>query len=404
MKRNLKQLKTLASLALALSLSACGEASFQTGTQIAAQAAPGSYTVPAKVDILLVQDNTGSTVGLANEIHNETFNLLNSLSNKGWDYHFASIPITLAADPVNQRNLIEQVIASKHDANWDALSAWIKPYPGALATDTSLSILNTLFRTPSTYSEFPATGQTSYGNDEPGFESIKWILTHAQTKSARNFLRSDANLAIIVVSNGNDNSGLSDADCLRPDGTYFCSSNQTILNNYYNAFRALKPSASNVKFFSAVAMNTQNSNTCRGTTAKKGTNYIAMAQYFASTPVDLCQSNSVSSLLSQLDSSLQPITYEQISRFIVIDEEPNPASIHVGKILSDGSTVVNFTEGDPNGWNYLGYQSNVPVIQALTPNGMTTISSQSGYTIELLGTAVIVGSEEPVITYTPKVN
>ena len=101
----------LACAALAISSSGCGPAAFVVTPTQTQQQAPGSFSVAPKVDILLVQDDTGSSRPIFTSISSQLAQFLTSIQTQGWDYHLATIPLTTP-------RTIQQVQASQFDPNW----------------------------------------------------------------------------------------------------------------------------------------------------------------------------------------------------------------------------------------------------------------------------------------------
>lgn len=392
-------------------LSGCGKAEFQNAVVSNTQQAPATYEVPAKVDILLVKDDSGSTVPIYNELTAATKAFLNDLSGRGWDYRFASIPMTLTYDPeTDPREMqIEQIVGSAYDGNY--YPNWKEPYPGANPFDPMLRIGDDFFRTPESYSGFATAVNVFAGSSEPTFESIRWVLNHPSS-AANGFVRPDALTAVVVIGNGDDNSGVN--SCKRSDGRWVVcgpdmdnyqynpprkdNSYNTSLAFYKNEFAALKGSASRFKMFTAVA--NASSNNCKGSISLKGARYINMAQRFGtSTNVDICGSAPVTNVLSQLSGSLTSTRLDSLTRYASIGFKPDLGSpMKVVKHTASGD--VQLKPDDANGYRYVGAvtESNGPFyfLEIESPNGEVSYNNQvpvGSYIIELLGNGIIRGTE-----------
>ena len=81
------RIRALATASIALTLvsqvSACGRRHFEVSSSTSAQKAPGTYTIPPQIDILLAQDNSGSIYESYADIAREMPELLSALEAKG---------------------------------------------------------------------------------------------------------------------------------------------------------------------------------------------------------------------------------------------------------------------------------------------------------------------------------
>jgi hypothetical protein len=368
-------------LLAALFASGCGAQGYVPASTSAAQSAPGSFTVPAKVDVLLVEDDTGSMSEAYDAIAADMPQFLSGISGKGWDYHFATIPLTT-------RRPVAQVQASKHDGNWGA--QWTPPYPGALINGPG-TVSSGAFRFPENYADFLPRGyiNNSLGGMEPGFSNLLLHLQDSQMKST-GFMRPDALLAVVVVGNGNDTSGVT--FCKRSDGyTVPCEdagkpgTQASSFNSYLSQFQAIK-NAGLMRFYAAVA--TTASYNCKGGAAYTGTRYMQMAAALNGASFDIC-SNSVSSVLSSLDSNLQSVKIAMRSRYLFIEKDANVSTIVVTR--NDGVTIPQDTV---NGWTYAGYVNNVYAVDYPAPMNLA-----SGWAIELHGNYKLVGDQTATVTF-----
>lgn len=404
-------LVTLATLGAPLG---CGPKAFIKVPSTQTQTSPGTYTVPPKVDILLIEDNTGSAMEIFNNLSNNAQTFLQHLQSSGWDYHFAAIPLTTD-------QAITQVTASTYDANYG--SSWTSPYPGANSNNLE-NISSSVFVTMSNYINNGLLHYSDLSNgldgDEPGFYTIDKAL-HNRV-SGTGFSREDALLVVLVVGNGNDTSGVT--ICKRPDQyqgpceqlgysnpaaavkegvtcskdgkSVVCPSKATgasSLAQYKSDFLNLKSDSSEIKFFAGVAQQSQ----CLGQTAIIGSRYQDMASQLGGQTYDIC-SQSLSSVFTSLASSLASVRYAYQIHYLFVSQEPDPSTIQVIRYPNgDQNAGVTLNQDSQNGWTYAGYVTNVYTIDSPMP-----MDQASGYAIELHGTAELSGNDTASITYTPK--
>lgn len=389
----LTMLLTLASSGLA----GCGPQAFQIQQQSNRTTPPGELLTPPKVDVLFVQDNTGSIFNLYYTIQPKVTTFLNQLAASKWDFHFATTPlVTLRPQNVNQ------VATGPYDGNYG--SQWVSPYPGAVPQ--SMQIPSAFFRFPSQYTGFVSSSEvsTATGGLEPGFQTI-WNALHTGFQGT-GFQRPDAMLVIVMIGNGNDTSGVN--FCQRPDqvwvpceqvspsqGTYE-SSLQTWINNFRN-IALTEQASSSVRFYSTVS---SVQGTCLGSQAYQGDRYIRMAQALGGTQADLCANPNISSaldtLFNNLSTQLSSIRLTLRQRFLVLSSEPNPATIRVTKYVGGNAAQAIEIPQDPiNGWTYVG-QTTQFLIDSPTPMNQAT-----GYMIELHGTAKLVGNDSADVNFLP---
>lgn len=372
------------------------------------QKAPGSYSIPPKVDILLIEDDTGSILEVYSSLAEQIPRFLTELEAKQWDYHFATIPLT-SDRPLNQ------IMASKYDGNWGA--QWIPPYPGA-SRDGPGMILPSLFRFPSEYTDF-LFPTSSLSGSEAGLEMITSTLSRRIPGTT--FLRDDALLVMMVVGNGQDTSRVN--ICYRNDGNGYeysapcdllnapacksiseagapgktCASGNISLDYYQQKLSALRPSKNQIKFFAAVSPYTYSSGTCRGSGAYPGTRYINMASRLNGKSYNIC-TQTVSSILHDLSSSLQSTKLNMETRYLFIQQEPDVSTIEVTRYVNGNTDNPVIIPRDPeNGWTYIGYQEHLYAIDSPIP-----LNLSSGYALELHGTGKLIGEDSASVKYLPK--
>jgi hypothetical protein len=387
-------------------LSACGKRHFDVSSSTNAQKAPGTYIIPPRIDILLAEDNSGSMYEAYDEIAAEMPALLQSLESKGWDWHFATIPLSTSSSAVNQ------VLASTHDPNWEA--AWTAPYPGApIEVSQAGMIASAFFTTPDAYSGFIEYGdiKTSTDGKENGFANILSALD--SNINGANFLRDDAMLMVLVVGNSEDTSGVTFCD--RYDRKIGNGNDQYIapcedvgypsygtsassFDSYVSHYQNLKGGeASKIRFYSAVADKV--SNDCRGGRSHIGERYQEMATALGGVSYDVC-SESIPSILDQVESELTLEKRNFRKRYLFIEQDAELSTIEVTKHKYDEATntwsAETLEQSDTNGWTYVGWLDNVYEIDA-----PAELNLMSGWAIELHGSAKLEGEDSADVTYKP---
>lgn len=385
----MKHIKPVFGLAISLSLalSACGPTPIIPIASENLQQAPGSVFVPPRIDFVLVEDDTGGISSALTQVNSQMSGLLSELSAQGWDYRFVTVPLT-------QDRAMSQIIASNFDSNWGA--SWVPPFPGA--DPIAFQVIPNLFRKISNYNQFIQPSQINYGLNgrEPAFQNLRTALT-ARSQTA-DFLRDDAMLAVVLVSNGEDTSGINYCD--RGDGIVVpCNdgSAASSYNTYLNAFRGLKNSAEKIKMYSVVSPITANSHTattCLGGNAFQGNRYRAMAEDLGGKAYNLC-STPIASVFSDLKEVLKAERLEFRTRYLFLAQAPDLTTLKVTKYIGgNAANAVDVPQSATNGWTYIGYQSNVASIDY--PSFMNV---GSGYTIELHGTARLNGDDTAKIYF-----
>lgn len=375
-----------------LALTACGKQAYKVVESQTAPQSPGTYTIAPKVDILLVSDDTGSAYEAFQAMSTQSANFIKLLDQQNWNYHFAVVPLTHVRD-------ITQVMASKQDPNWG--SAWVSPYPGADKASVPAVSASAFRRVPANPLS-PSTGEFSdllnigsiNGSTQANEYGLENLVQNVARPNTTGFRREDAMLIILLVSNGQDISGVS--LCTRNDGVKVpCSGNwndgvSTYVQNLTAA--AQLPNAMNpavIRFYAGVS--TSDTNKCVGGYAWAGTRYSTMASQLNGQSFDLC-TQSFSGVFSSLASALQADRQSYRTRYLFMAQEPNPATIVVTKYPS--GTVI--PQDETNGWTYAGKVNGVFAIDAPIP-----MNQSSGFAVELHGSAKLVGSEFAIIDFKP---
>ncbi|NDG84709.1 MAG: hypothetical protein EBX52_06680 [Proteobacteria bacterium] len=359
--------RTAAALAvLAVTASACGPQAFVPSAMRSRQSAAGTTTIPAKVDVVFGMSQNTSMLNIAPGLSSEIPQFLHTL-----------FPIT------------GKVSVSRYDTNTPAAN-WLPPYPGASYTNPLLGILSSLVAPSFTYPVPNYYGAPTNLGIEYGLKNQLDFVSRADVGSQ--FLRSDAVMALVTLSNGEDRSwATAPATGTANPWTYPSNSFYTGTGGVYSQIKSIKVSPSLVKYYSLVAHNNRN---CRGLGSWSGIRYEQHAQALNGKSVDIC-SVSIKDALTTVASDIQgtPLPFER--NFLVIATEPNPATIQVTKYPNgDTNSPITIPEDATNGWTYAGYLTNQDTIDA--PIAM---DQKTGYMVELHGTAKLNGSDMADVTY-----
>lgn len=366
-----KYLPVLAAIAVGI-LSGCGKPSKFAKQEFNAVNVAGQYTKP-KIDILVVQDNSSSMATPISSLKSQLDSFLSSLDHR-WDYHFTVVPL--------------QSVMSLH-GKYIVAQNCSEITGGTCLSASQISYFN---NTPSgTDYGWIRTINISAGNTDLGFANIQANLSHS-SMTTTGFLRDDAALAVVVVSNGEDVSGVSYHD---PDGdgtpeiNYNSSTSQNSFNAYKNFLTNLKGGTGLLKFYSVVALN--NYSNCYGGSTWRGKRYMDMSIALNSAYYELCSSGSLNNVLGNIASQLNSMIQAYIFNYAVIQEEPIVSSIVVKK---NGVTIP---QSSVNGWTYEGYR-----VDAYTSYYPQLSNKKTGYFIRLNGTAEYKGTDVITVDYQRK--
>jgi hypothetical protein len=375
----------LASLAL---LTGCGSQAFTASASSDAQTAPGTFAIPAKVDIVLAQNDMGSNYEAYGQLAAQFPAFIASLQSSGWDYHFTVIPLTHQATPL-------QIVASQYDSNWG--SQWVAPYPGASENGPE-TIPASLFSMPSNFGGFQwadsFTSNNSNGSEQGIANILGNLVTLQSTYGTNHLIRGDAMLVVVALSTEEDSSGCT-ANASSSGNPVDCEEDSTPISTYQQELLALKGgNSSAVQFYAAVANEQDFSENCLGGNSWIGTRYQEMASSLGGQSFDIC-TGQISGMFSGLTAALQATRLNIETRYLFIASAPNTSTIVVTKYpggnASAGEVLPNSAT---NGWTYAGYIS-AYAIDAPVPMNMS-----SGYAIELHGSAKLEGSDTANVGYT----
>lgn len=396
-------------VAAALVLSGC-DVNFRPGL-LRSGFSPGFFQVPAKMDLVLFQDNTGSWIQAMNQVQAEIPQFLADLEGGGWDYRFSagllvpqptsSIP-SIASVLSSSTRALTQVMTSKYDPNWGA--EWKEPFPGATLSNTP-SLSSTLFRMPWQFTHFvqPGNINLALNANEPGFATIDRTLSISP-----GVLRPDALTVILVIGNGNDSSGYPANDYLmqtvdRGDGVMVPAPGEDAGTFAYWQSRiqslVTQGKSAGVKFYSAVAKQTSPSalQNCIFSYARYSDRYIRMSQSFNTPSYDLCSGpQAIRSLFADLKNELKAVRLAFESEYVMLDSEPNPETLQVIRFPGgDVTKAQTVPQSSTSGFEYLGQQT-VDLISAPVALNRTT-----GYVIRLTDPYKLRGDDRIEVLYKP---
>lgn len=313
------------------------------------------------VDILYVLDNSGSSLSSDFEsIKAGIAATINDVSTE-FDYHIYIAP--LIASP----------------------TASISSYPVIANNTSGLSGVNIRSIDSLTSNDFfpPAIGN----NVEAGFSRAYNLV---QNNRANGIFRSNAHTIIVMVSNGDDTTS-----CTFINGNVVC--NDTAFNSRKNELLSFKQPPMNAETLRFISVVPKTSSCKVG--FRRGTHYIRMSQQIYKTldPAfktdpnqdvkDLC-SNDVSSLFSSVNSTIRSVvTGHKYDHWLISNatdgSQIQEDDITLTKVSSNGAQT-SIPRSSTNGFEYLGYQSNINTRFAPTEG-----AAVSGLVVKLNGSAKV---------------
>ena len=379
---------SFALLTLAVGASACGPQAFVPSAIRSRQSAAGSTTIPAKIDIVFGVSQNQTMLNIYPNFQNQIPPFLQNLENSGWDYRFVGIP--LGQNPVNTSTLFpitNKVSVSRYDGNTPQAN-WLPPYPGMLYTAApamNAGLLAPNFIIPSP----PGTVQLGL---EYGLKNQYEFVTRPDVNDPNNgIIRTDAMLALITLSNGEDRSyGTPPAQNSGVGWSY----NATLTQAAIDGIRNVKADPDMVKYFSLVADPQDYCATNIQYSSYWGQRYQNFATALNGQSVNICET-SLSSALATIAQNIQGTPLPFRRNFLVIPSEPNQATIQVIKYPNgDTGNPVTIPQNATNGWTYSGYLTG-----QYTIDSPISMDLRDGYMIELHGTARLNGADLADVVY-----
>jgi hypothetical protein len=183
-KKNYKKIGTpnliILLSAASLVFQACGSTNYSSVNSVTQSQSPGTFSIPPKVDVVVVEDDTGRMAEPYSSISTQMTAFVNSLAAQNWNYHFAVVPLTNA-------NYTFQATASTQDVNYG--SYWTPPFAGDPMSDSEIESLNpSIFSTLTAYSGLSVPTFNGFINqseitnsltgNEPGFSNLEHSFTN----------------------------------------------------------------------------------------------------------------------------------------------------------------------------------------------------------------------------------
>lgn len=387
-------------LAAAAVLPSCNQAAYVSSALCTVQTGPGFYSISPKLDLALVEDNTGSMDRALDKLKEQTPGFLQLLEAQGWDYRFATIPLTARSGTTGQP--VTQVMAAKADGNWNARNQWIPPFPGASPYNPT-PVAQSLFRFPDQYTGFlgQADVNTSVGGSELGFKNVYESLN--ASRGDNYFLRPDSLLAVLVVGNGDDTTDYVDASSFPGEHHYDANASRASSAQWLTNFRSLRSNPSQFKFYAHVSPGNVSrcallSSASKDIPAEHGERYIRMAQDSGGQAYDVCNV-AIGSALADLSRQLQVTKVAYRTRFVIVSDSEHAvdgssiAEVRKNSGCGDKTGTV-IPQSSTNGWTFAGLINNQYAITS-----PIQANPVSGYAIELHGNAMLSGTESLQIVY-----
>jgi hypothetical protein len=362
--------------ALSFLTAGCGKKAQFASQSFSATASAGQYTKP-KIDILFVQDNSASMITPLATLKPQLDGFLSSMS-QSWDLHFTVMPLQ------SQLSFSSKWIVAQDCSGADVPAVNCIPISNVAAFNNAPTGTNYAWINIFDYAT---------GNLDEGFKNTRLNLSSSSVTTTK-FLRADAALAVIVLSNGEDASNMVfPTDFMdRGDGMMVPDFSSTDAVNSYNDFKnyvttTLKGGTGLTRFYGVVAEN--NYSNCYGAPTWQGSRYMTMANDLGGNHYELCNGG-LNSVLTNIKYQLDSLVEAYRFNYAVVDASHAPvvSSIVVKK---NGVTIPQSTT---NGWEYVAFKSNQPI--SYYPQNS---NFRSGYMVKLNGTAEYKGTDLIDITY-----
>lgn len=358
---------TVALMAVTL-LSACGKKTFKK-LEESSKGIAGQYNyIKPKLDLVIFQDNSDSLSNAMAQLKPQLASFLAQLDTN-WEYRVVVLPL------LSQQNISSKVVLATDCTGVPA---------GGCVGPSGVSYFNSLAGD----SGWINSRNSSTGNVDLGFQNMNYNINSLISSG---FLRNDAALAMVIISNNDDHSGVS--YITRPDGAttsidYNSATTIASFNAYKSYFQSVKASTQLDRMYAVVSA--QSYTDCwGGGRTWAGIRYMNMAAALGGVGYDLCQGG-LGGVLADIRSRLVTIVQTIEFDYLVFPEEPDPATITVKK---NGSTLP---QSNVNGWTYVGYRSGPTSFYPASGN------VRSGYMVKLNGSATLKGTDTYELIYTRK--
>jgi hypothetical protein len=362
----------VAVVTVALFLTACGNTKYAKQTHGGSASANNlTVTTKPKIDVVVFQDDSDSIIrnGPLQVLKPQMAGFLSNMSDQ-WDYRFTVMPLLTSS----------LTIGSKYVVASDCSS--VSGVMGCLA--------------PSQYATFNnSSGDYGWinsanfvGSNDRGFSTM---VTHLTRMRNSGFLRADAALAIIVLSNSDDMEDVVPVD--NGSGTMiihevysYGAASEASLNSYAGFFTNLTGAKPLSRFYPVVV---NSSGSCLN--GRFGKRYVQMASKLNSRAYNIC-GGELNYSLNDIKQQLVAVTQSIRFNYVVISSDRQPVVSSI-KVYKNGALIP---QSNSNGWSYVGYASNQP-----TSYYPTSGNVRSGYMIKLNGTAEFQGSDNITFDFDP---
>lgn len=364
----LKSWKAVPIALMAISLlSSCGNKKFQK-LEYSSTAIAGQYVyIKPKLDLVIFQDNSDSMANAMAQVKPQLSSFLEQLDTN-WEYRVVVLPL------LSQQNINTKTVLAT-DCTGVPSASCVGP--------SGVGYFNSLTGDGG----WITSRDSSVGNVDYGFQNMNYNINSLVSSG---FLRSDAALAMMIIANNDDHTGVTYN--YRPDGAvtginYNSATTINSFNAYKNYFLSVKSSTTLDRLYSVVAA--QSYTDCYGGGRTwAGIRYQNMAAALGGASYDLCN-NGLPNVLSDIRARLVTVVQTIEFNYVVLPEEPTPGSISISK---NGTALP---QSAVNGWEYVGYRSNQPTSFAPVSGNI-----KSGYMIKLNGTATFKGTDTIGLNYT----
>lgn len=332
-------------------LSACGNNKYAKQTHGGTATANQFVTTKPKIDVVVFQDDSDSIIrnGPLQVLKPQMAGFLGNMSGD-WDYRFTVMPLLTTSIGINSKYVVS----------------------------TDCSSVNNVMKclAPSEYATFNnSSGDYGWinsanfvGGDDRGFATMQ---THINNMKNSGFIRQDAALAIVVLSNADDLEGV--AITTRSDGvkvrTYGGTAEYNSFVKYLNYFAGLKTSNTLSKFYSVVV--NQSGGCLNGYFGKR---YVQMSNSLNSRAYNIC-GGELNYALHDIKSQLVAVTEAIKFNYVMISPDKQPVVSSI-KVWKNGTEIP---QSNSNGWSYVGYTTQATSYFPSSGNVRT------GYMIKLNG-------------------
>jgi hypothetical protein len=274
-----------------------------------------SYSVAVaekKIDVLFVIDNSGSMQEEQDTVLDSFDSFISNFTARSIDFHIGLVTTDASDDPANWRSSVY------HDYPNDGAGSLLARTGNARFLDSSLSTTNVIRQFQQDV-QFGIIGNGA----ETGLLSIMKTLAPARLATGgynEGFVRPDAALSMIVVSDEDESMSASDADYLRTDATQKTNRVQ----QFMDLMNTLKPNRPDRLRFDAIVATSEKDCPSVGTTdgvVGTGDVYMEVANALKGKSTNICQD--FSSSLADLGGSIA----SQIERRFTLSRVPTGSLI-----------------------------------------------------------------------------